>query len=129
MVGEFGQESQSNLTKHEKSRSRCRIEFRPAPRAPSDLAGRLKTQLEEWTGAPWVISIGKDGGEPTIRETREDEWAKAIANAKKDPLVAAAFEAFPGAEVVDIVEAQDEFIEGLPGGTEFALGDDDDDDL
>jgi len=106
-----------------------RIEFRPAPRAPSDLAGRLKTQLEEWTGAPWAISIGKDGGEPTIRETREDEWAKAIANAKKDPLVAAAFEAFPGAEVVDIVEAQHEFIEGPPGGTEFALGDDDDDDL
>jgi len=106
-----------------------RIEFRPSPRAPSNLAGRLGSQLEEWTGARWAISIAKEGGAPTIRETREDEWAKAVATAKQDPLVAAAFVAFPDATVVDIFEAQDEFKSALPGGVEFVLGDDDDDDL
>ncbi len=106
-----------------------RIEFRPAPRAPGDLAGRLKTQLEGWTGASWAISIAKEGGAPTIREAREDEWAKAVTAAKNDPLVAAAFEAFPDAQVVDIFEAQDDFTSPAPGNPEFALGDDDDEDL
>jgi len=104
-----------------------RIEFRPAPRAPGDLAGRIGSQLEEWTGTRWAISIAKEGGSPTIRETREDEWAKAIATAKDDPLVAAAFVAFPDATVVDIFEAQDDFTNPQPGGAEFALGDDDED--
>jgi DNA polymerase-3 subunit gamma/tau len=106
-----------------------RIEFRPGPRAPGDLAGRLGSQLEEWTGARWAISIAKEGGGPTLREVRENEWANAISDAKQDPLVAAAFEAFPDATVVDIFEAQDDFTHPAPGSADFALGEDDDDDL
>jgi DNA polymerase-3 subunit gamma/tau len=106
-----------------------RIEFRPAPRAPGDLAGRMKSQLEAWTGAPWAISLAREGGGPTIRETREDEWAKAVADAKADPLVAAAFEAFPDASVVDIFEAQDDFADPAASGNDFALGEDDEEDL
>ncbi len=113
-----------------------RIDFRPAPRAPKDLAGRLKTRLEDWTGGIWAISVSNEGGGPTLRETQEDDWARAVAAAKEDALVAAAFVAFPDAEVVDIIEAQDEFIAApAPGGPdfslqEFALGaDNDDDDL
>ena len=58
---------------------------------------------------------------------REDVWSKAVATAKTDPLVAAALNEFPDAEIIDIFEAQDEFTNAPP--TDFALGDDEDDDL
>jgi len=109
-----------------------RIDFRPAARAPANLAGRMKTKLEEWTGGSWAISVSNEGGAATIREAQEDEWANQVADAKKDALVAAAFAAYPDAEVVDIKLAQDDFEMVSPGGptveSEFALGSGDDDD-
>ncbi len=103
-----------------------RIEFRPAPRAPQELAGRLKTQLEKWTGQSWSVTVARDGGGATIRETREDAWAQAVAKAKQDPLVAAAFEAFPDAEIVDIIENREEPLDVTEPGNTFAMEDEDD---
>ncbi len=103
-----------------------RIEFRPAPRAPQDLAGRLKTQLEKWTGQTWSVSISREGGGATLREQREDEWARAVADVKTDPLVAAALKAFPDAEIVDIIENREQLGDVTEPGNTFAMEDEDD---
>src|SRR3546814_3675486 len=37
-----------------------RIELRPTPDAPRDLANRTATLLSDWTGRRWVVSIAQD---------------------------------------------------------------------
>jgi DNA polymerase-3 subunit gamma/tau len=79
-----------------------RIEFRPTNKAPHSLAADLAQKLKEWTGVRWVVSVSREGGTPTIAETR-----KAAAQAKLDaiaqePLVRAVLDRFPGAEIVGV---------------------------
>ena len=78
-----------------------RIEFEPAPNAATDLAQRLGTRLQSWTGVRWAVSIGKNGA-PTIAEARDAAKETLKAEARQKPLVAAIFDAFPGAEITDI---------------------------
>jgi DNA polymerase-3 subunit gamma/tau len=79
-----------------------RIEFEPAPQAPSDLAQKLGQRLQSWTGVRWAISVVAEGGAPTISEARDAEKAALEAEARKHPLVAAIIEAFPDAALKDI---------------------------
>jgi DNA polymerase III subunit gamma/tau len=101
-----------------------RIEFRPAPGAPRDLASRLGQCLGEWTGTRWMIAVSEAAGEPTLRqqqERREREMRDAVA---RDPLVRAVFETFPGATIAAVrerfaaVEAPADDAEADDGGTE-----------
>ena len=78
-----------------------RIDFEPAPNAARDLAQRLGQRLQSWTGVRWAVSIGKDGA-PTIAEARDAAKEALKAKARQTPLVAAIFDAFPGAEIADI---------------------------
>ena len=78
-----------------------RIEFEPAPNAARDLAQRLGSRLQSWTGVRWAVTIGKDG-QPTIAETRDAAKEALKTEARETPLVAAIFDAFPGAEIADI---------------------------
>ncbi|MGF1543339.1 MAG: DNA polymerase III subunit gamma/tau, partial [Parvularculaceae bacterium] len=81
-----------------------RIELRLDDAAPSDLAGRLVRRLKEWTGETWAVTVNSAAdGAPTLREARR---ARAMA----DPLVKAAFELFPTAELIAVHE--DEPAEG-----------------
>ena len=70
-----------------------KIEFTPAPDTPKDLAGRLATRLKDWTGERWIVSVNtkrEDGR--TLRQNRNEIiWAH--------PMIKAALEVFPGAEV------------------------------
>jgi DNA polymerase-3 subunit gamma/tau len=60
-----------------------------------DLAGALKAM----TGAAWQVSIASDGAEPTLLEQEKSAEQRARQAVLDSPLVKAAFEAFPGAEL------------------------------
>ena len=79
-----------------------RIDFQPAPGAPSDLAQSLGAKLMAWTGARWMISVVSEGGEPTVAQRRKQAEDEARAEVAAHPLVAAALTTFPGAEIRDI---------------------------
>src|SRR5262249_14699348 len=45
-----------------------RLEVRPTPAAPADMAPRLSRLLTEWTGRPWLVGLSHEAGQPTLRE-------------------------------------------------------------
>jgi DNA polymerase-3 subunit gamma/tau len=79
-----------------------RIELALTDDAPKNLLGELSQKLELWTGARWMLSLGREAGAPTIAEERRAARAQMVADARSDPLVAAVFARFPGAEIVDV---------------------------
>jgi DNA polymerase-3 subunit gamma/tau len=81
-----------------------RIEFRPAPGAPRDLANRLGQLLTEWTGARWVAVVSDEEGQPTLREQAEARDASLKNEAAKHPLVRQVLETFPGARIEAVRE-------------------------
>lgn len=95
-----------------------RIEFEPAPNAPQDLAQKLGSRLQAWTGNRWAVTLVNDGGAPTIVEVRDAEKDALRAKASEHPLVRAVIDQFPGAKIADIrtpkaLEAEAQ-IEALP---------------
>jgi DNA polymerase III subunit gamma/tau len=81
-----------------------RIEFRPAPGAPRDLANRLGRLLGEWTGTRWMIAVSEAEGEPTLREQGERRERELRNEVAEHPLVQAVLETFPGATIAAIRE-------------------------
>ncbi|AGI66310.1 DNA polymerase III subunit tau [Octadecabacter antarcticus 307] len=95
-----------------------RIEFVPAKGAPSDLAQRLGSRLQAWTGNRWAVTLVNEGGAATIAEIRDTENNALRDKAKAHPLVQAVLMKFPGARITDIrtpkaLEAEAE-LEALP---------------
>ncbi len=84
-----------------------RIEFEPAPIANNDLAQRLAQRLQAWTGVRWGVTLVNEGGAPSIAETRDAARKSLEAEALKEPLVAAIFEAFPKARIGEIKTPED----------------------
>ncbi|PZO64421.1 MAG: DNA polymerase III subunit gamma/tau [Paracoccus denitrificans] len=77
-----------------------RIEFRPTPDAPRDLAARLADRLRNWTGGTrWVVSVVDQGGAPTIAEQRAAAQAAEVAVAREHPVVAAILAEMPNAAI------------------------------
>jgi DNA polymerase-3 subunit gamma/tau len=76
-----------------------RIEMRPGPGAPANLANRLGTLLTERTGRRWVIAISSDAGQPTLREQAQAEDQRQRRQASAHPLVQAVMKSFPGASI------------------------------
>ncbi|MBT6021136.1 DNA polymerase III subunit gamma/tau [Planktomarina temperata] len=83
-----------------------RIEFEPTEKAPRDLAQRLGSRLQTWTGQRWAVSIGTNGAS-TIAELRDAAALELIEQAKAHPLVQAVLVAFPKAQISDIRTAKD----------------------
>ena len=84
-----------------------RIEFSPAPNAAADLAQRLGSRLQSWTGVRWAVSVAADGGEPTIAEARDQKRNALEEQAREDPTVAAILSAFPGSRIADLKTAEE----------------------
>ncbi|MDA7424062.1 DNA polymerase III subunit gamma/tau [Thalassococcus lentus] len=84
-----------------------RIEFTPTENAAADLAQRLGSALQRWTGNRWGISVVGDCNAPTIAEVRDAEKNALHAEAAEHPLVKAAMQAFPKAQIKEIRTAQD----------------------
>ena len=95
-----------------------RIEFEPAPNAPTDLAQRLGARLQAWTGNRWAVSVVNSGGAETIAEARDAEAIALKAEAAGHPLVQAVLQAFPKSKITEVrtaaEQAQTALTEALP---------------
>lgn len=80
-----------------------RIEFQPAEGAPTSLAQDLGRALQRWTGARWLVSVVSSGGGATVAEVNDAARNDLIGRAQSHPFVQAALDAFPGAEIRDVL--------------------------
>jgi DNA polymerase-3 subunit gamma/tau len=80
------------------------------PNQPRDLVRRLKALLEEHTPFEWRIRTSDAPAAPveSLAERRKAEEARALEDLKRQPFVAEALKAFPGAEIVAVRLPQDE---------------------
>ncbi len=78
------------------------IEFEPADGAPTNLAAKLSTRLQNWTGVRWGVSIVSSGGQSTLAEDKAENDNIVHNQAINHPMVAKVFDAFPGAEIKNI---------------------------
>ena len=84
-----------------------RIDFTPSAQASKDLAARLGTALQNWTGSRWVVSISPDGDAPTIAELRDAAENALRETASAHPLVQAVLANFPKAKITRIRTPQE----------------------
>jgi DNA polymerase-3 subunit gamma/tau len=78
------------------------IEFRPTEKAPRSLAADLAQRLKDWTGARWIVTVSREGGEPTLAEAKRQKHAAQLESVLQEPMVRAVLDRFPGAEVVAV---------------------------
>jgi DNA polymerase-3 subunit gamma/tau len=79
-----------------------RIEFTPTDNAAGDLAQRMGSALQRWTGNRWAVTLVNDCDTPTIVENRNAALRALEAEAEQHPLVQAALAAFPKARIKKI---------------------------
>ncbi len=79
-----------------------RIEFEMTEKTPRDLAARLSSRLQSWTGVRWGVSVVSEGGGATIREQREAARNDLHARASAHPMVQEVLKHFPGAEILAV---------------------------
>lgn len=84
-----------------------RIEFEPAENAPHDLAQRLGSRLQTWTGQRWAVSVVNTGGRDTIAQVKDAAELALKETALAHPLVQAVVSAFPKAKITTIKTQKD----------------------
>ncbi len=100
----------------------------------NEILQELSRKLQAWTGERWFVTQAKRDAEPaqpTIADIRRSESEKVMAAVQADPLVRAALEAFPGAEIVEVRDLEaDAATEAAnapaPSETDFDAPSDDD---
>ena len=94
-----------------------RIEFEPSPEASRDLASKLGSRLQAWTGNRWAVILVNEGGKPTVAEVRDAEINARKAEAATNPLVQAVLATFPKSKITEVRTAadlaQEALVEGL----------------
>ena len=88
-----------------------RIEFEPAPGAPTDLAARLGSALQRWTHNRWAVIVVSDGGAPSLDEVETAKMDAQKAEVSQHPLVQAVLAAFPKAEISKIEDRAEKLAE------------------
>jgi DNA polymerase III subunit gamma/tau len=78
-----------------------RLVYAPAPGFSDDPAAELRDALFRATGERWLVERGEGEGTPTLREQAEAAKAAEADRIRNNPLVAAAFAAFPDAEMAE----------------------------
>ncbi|MBU7579144.1 MAG: DNA polymerase III subunit gamma/tau [Porphyrobacter sp.] len=78
-----------------------RLVYEQADSYPDDPAPDIREALFKLTGKRWQIERGTGAAQPSLREAAEAAAAAEDARIRSDPLVRAAFEAFPDAELLD----------------------------
>jgi DNA polymerase-3 subunit gamma/tau len=79
-----------------------KLEFRPSARAPRTLSGDLAQRLKDWTGQRWMVTVAKDGGAPTIAESKKSAHQAKLDAVLQEPMVRAVLDRFPGSEVIAV---------------------------
>jgi DNA polymerase-3 subunit gamma/tau len=82
-----------------------KLVYELAPGLGDDPGPELRDALLKATGERWQVVAGTGDALPTLRERTEAARAAEDQRVREAPLVKAAFEAFPGAELVDESEA------------------------
>ncbi len=77
-----------------------RLVYQQADNFPDDPAPDIREALFKVTGKRWLIERGTGAAQPSLREVAEAEAAAEDARIRSDPLVKAAFDAFPDAELI-----------------------------
>ena len=72
-----------------------------APGYPGDPSAELRDALLRATGERWQVTRIEGDAQPALRETTEAARDASRAAVLRDPMVEAAFAAFPGAELVE----------------------------
>lgn len=80
-----------------------RIELRLVE-GQENIAQDLTKKLRLWTSQPWIVSLSREAGAPTIKSVKLDTLEQRQLEARQDPLVQAALKAFPDAEIVAITD-------------------------
>ncbi len=79
------------------------LEFRPADKAPQNLAQEIKAFLNRQTGENWVVMLGRAEGAPTLRTQKiiaEQEFIKNIQ--ENDEIMAQIVQLFPKSKIISI---------------------------
>ncbi|MCB1366749.1 MAG: DNA polymerase III subunit gamma/tau [Rhodobacteraceae bacterium] len=79
-----------------------RIEFEMTEKSPRDLAARLATRLQSWTGVRWGVSVVGEGGGQTIAEIRDRQRGDLQGLALAHPMVQEVLKYFPDAEIREV---------------------------
>lgn len=66
------------------------------------LPGEISRKLEAWTGMRWMVLVAKEGGERPIAQQVKEDRDSLFRMAREHPDVQAALRRFPGAEIVDV---------------------------
>jgi DNA polymerase-3 subunit gamma/tau len=77
-----------------------RLVFEQADNFPDDPAGEVRDALFKVTGKRWQVERGTGTAQPSLREAAEADARAAEERVRADPLVKAAFDAFPEAELI-----------------------------
>ena len=72
-----------------------------APGYPGDATAELRDALLRATGERWQVTRGEGDAAPSLKEAKDAARDAARAQVLRDPLVEAAFAAFPNAELLD----------------------------
>ena len=83
-----------------------KLVYELAPGLGDDPGPELRDALLKATGERWQVVAGTGDALPTLRERAQAAKAAEDERIRNAPLVKAAFEAFPGAELVDESEAR-----------------------
>jgi DNA polymerase-3 subunit gamma/tau len=78
-----------------------RLVYALAPGFCDDPATEVREALSKATGQRWQVERGEGEGAPTLREQGEAAKAAEANRVRSEPLVEAAFAAFPDAEMVE----------------------------
>lgn len=82
-----------------------RLVYQQADNFPDDPAPDIREALFKVTGKRWLIERGSGDAQPSLREAAEAQAQAEDARVRADPLVKAAFEAFPDAELISPAKA------------------------
>ena len=77
-----------------------RLIYEQADAFPDDPAPDIRDALFKLTGKRWLVERGSGAAQPSLRETAEAAAHAEEERVRADPLVKAAFEAFPDAELL-----------------------------
>ena len=78
------------------------IALRLGANAPDTLAADLARCLGQWTGQRWVVAISNEDGQPSLADQAKTADEARRERVRRDPLVRALIEAFPGAEITAV---------------------------